>query len=60
MDAMFLNAHNFQGIGLSNWNTAKVTAMNNQFFGASSFVGNITTWDTSNVGDMSSMVRRQQ
>ena len=41
------------------WNTSQVTSMKGMFSGASSFNGDINTFDVSNVVDLSEMVRSQ-
>ena len=59
MDYMFSNAFKFEGgQSLSNWNVFNVKCMASMFEGAENFVGNISHWDTSNVVDMSYMVRQ--
>ncbi|MEM8847193.1 MAG: BspA family leucine-rich repeat surface protein [Bacteroidota bacterium] len=55
MEAMFLLATAFTGIGLETWNTQNVENMSDMFSGAALFNGNIDGWDTQNVQFMNDM-----
>ena len=54
MSYMFNGASSFNG-NITDWDTSKVTRMDNMFNGASSFNGTITDWDTSKVTRMNNM-----
>ena len=56
MQAMFYEARNFTGQGLSSWtNMGKVADFSYTFYGASSMAANLSTWDTSSGTTMRSM-----
>ena len=49
MSSMFQAAHNFTGAGISEWNTARVTAMRETFSCASAFNADISKWAVAKV-----------
>jgi surface protein len=57
MAFMFRSAVGFQGGDLTQWNVSKVQDMTQLFAACESFIGQISTWDTSSVTTMNSMVR---
>jgi surface protein len=56
MAFMFRSAVGFQGGDLTQWNVSKVQDMTQLFAACESFIGQISTWDTSSVTTMNSMV----
>jgi surface protein len=57
MARMFSSALGFEGGGLTQWNVSRVQDMSEMFSQSRFFVGDISTWDTSAVTTMNSMVR---
>jgi surface protein len=57
MARMFSWALGFQGGDLTKWNVSKVHDMTELFLHSHVFIGDISTWDTSAVTTMNSMVR---
>jgi Mycoplasma protein of unknown function, DUF285 len=57
MAYMFSQARRFQGGDLRQWNVSKVRDMSELFGLDWEFTGNVSTWDTSDVTTMNSMVR---
>ena len=52
----FQGAHAFTGLGLETWNVANVNDMQNMFYQANMFNGDLSSWDVSSVTTMQSMV----
>jgi surface protein len=57
MARVFSSAFGFQGGDLTKWNVSKVQDMTEMFLQSRVFIGDISTWDTSSVTTMNSMVR---
>lgn len=55
MTGMFSGATGLTTEDFSSWDTSNVQLMNQVFYQATNFNGNISTWDTSNVTSMNSM-----
>jgi surface protein len=58
MDGMFRGVsvfNNLSSSGINNWNTSRVTAMNNMFNAAFAFNQPLDNWDVSNVTNMNAM-----
>ncbi len=55
MAFMFEEASEFQGRGLTDWDTSRVTRMEAMFAGASNFIEDLGNWDVSNVDNMRDM-----
>jgi surface protein len=54
---MFYGCAAFRGIGLENWNTAKMNSMASFFYGALAFNRSITAWSLAACTDISNMFR---
>jgi surface protein len=57
MAFMFRSALGFQGGDVTQWNVSKVQDMTELFSQSRRFIGDVSTWDTSEVTTMNSMVR---
>jgi surface protein len=55
MMGMFSRCDSFVGIGLEDWNAAKVRDFSYMFLGANAFNGTVSAWDTSSAERMESM-----
>jgi surface protein len=55
LEDTFLDADSFNDASISEWDTSKVTEMNEMFEDATSFNQDISDWDTSKVTDMEDM-----